>query len=226
MSIKNYQIFCNHLEAAIIKFPALTIRVGTDKKKYLQGILDIPNEDSIIIGSYLIEIHFVERFPYRFPILLETGESIPNEIDWHKYTDGSCCITVEPDEIIKCKHGLTVLEFIEKYAFSFFANHVHRKLTGSYLNGEYSHGFPGLKQFYSHLLKTDDLSQWENYYRHCFLKRTIVSGRNDKCFCGSNCKFKNCHYKIFGSLQEIGPERFLKDLKNITFHEHFTSTLS
>lgn len=224
MGKDNYKIFCKQLEDVIRKFPSLSIK-EKDNTKYLKGILDISNEDSKIVGNYLIEIHFVDKFPFQFPMLFETGGSILNEADWHKYPDGRCCITVLPDEILKCKLGITVLEFVEKYCLSFFANHIHRKLTGTYLNGEYSHGITGIKGFYTDLFETDDFSKWENYYKHCFLMTTVRIGRNDKCFCGSNFKFKNCHYRIFASLYEIGPKQAFYDLKLISIQESFTSTI-
>jgi len=215
VSKDNYQSFCNQLEDVIRKFPSLSIK-EKNNRKYLKGILDIPNEDSIIVGSYLIEIHFVDRFPFRFPLLFETGGSILNEIDCHKYPDGKCCITVLPDEILKCKHGITVIEFIEKYALSFFANHIYKVLTGNYLNGEYSHGKLGLFEFYSDLLKTQDANKWLEYFKHVFLNDGITYHRNDKCFCGSDSKFKYCHLKIFNSITEIGYKQCLNDLEFIS----------
>ena len=102
MTSDNYKAFCDQLDGVIVKYPNLSIK-EMDERKILKGILDIPNDDLNIIGSYFIEIHFTNLFPFRFPKLFEIGGDIPSHIDWHKFSDNSCCITVQPDEIIKCK---------------------------------------------------------------------------------------------------------------------------
>lgn len=210
----NYKKFCDQLEEVIIKYPNLSI-ANKNGEKFLKGILDIPNDESIIVSSYLVEIYFTNYFPFRFPKLYEIGGDIPNNIDWHKFADNSCCITVLPDEILKCKTGIGLLEFIEKYCFSFFANHIFRKREGQYLNGEYGHGIKGVQEFYSNLLKTAEVNKWLSYFRYIFLGVGNKYGRNDKCFCDSNEKFKNCHLKIFELLREIGYEQCLYDFKRI-----------
>ena len=214
MKSNNYIIYCSQLKDIIIKYPNLSI-IEVDSKKVLKGILDIPNDDKIIVGSYLIEIHFADGFPFRFPKLFEKGGAIINDIDWHKYPDESCCITVLPDEIVKCKHGISVLEFIEKYCFSFLANHKHRILEGHYLNGEYAHGLSGFIQFYSVLLKTTDTSIWKEYYKHVFRQVIFLTDRNGLCFCGSQLKFKKCHKIIFDTMRDIGQREMFHHFKLI-----------
>ena len=214
MNIDNYDKFCNQLIDVVKEFPSLSIN-EQNGKKYLKGVLDIADDDTNIIGSYLIEIRFSELFPFRFPILYEIGNDIPNNPDWHKYSDNSCCITVLPDEIIKCKSGISVNDFIKRYCCSFFANHIYRKKENHYLNDEYSHGSKGLKEFYTTLLRTDSKEQWISFYNHVFGVANVKYNRNDKCFCGSNKKFKICHLKIFDIIRDIGKKYFWTDLISI-----------
>ena len=214
MELGNYELFCNELNEAIRIFPNLSIKEEKDKK-ILKGILDIYNDESIIVGNYLIEIHFKNGFPFRFPHLFEIGGAIPNEPDWHKYQDASCCITVLPDEILKCKGKVGVVEFIKKYCCSFFANHIHRKKTGNYLNGCYSHGSHGYREFYSELLKTNDTTLWIQYFKHVFISAIFLTDRNSACFCKSGSKFKHCHKMIFDSMWEIGRDQLYLDFKTI-----------
>lgn len=214
MKNNNYKSYCDELNYAVKKYPSLSIR-EIDNKKILKGILDIVNDDHKTIGHYLIEIHFIDEFPFRFPNLFEIGGAILNHADWHKYEDHRCCITVLPDEIIKCKSGITIVEFIEKYSRSFFANHIHRKLTGHYLNGEYSHGKKGLLEFYIDLLKTTEPKIWVNYIKHVFSGSIYSTDRNNDCFCGSKVKFKKCHKVIFDKLWDIGRQQIFSDFKII-----------
>jgi SEC-C motif len=218
----NYKTFCIQCEAAIVEFPNLSV-FERNGLKYLKGILDIKLENTSIIGSYFIEIHFTEMFPNRFPDLFEIGKDIPNEADWHKYQNGKCCITVLADEIIKCKAGITVTNFIKNYCLSFFANHIHRKQYDSYLNGYYNHGELGVFEFYAELFKTKNINDWLKYFKHVFRNTLIKIERNDFCFCKSQLKFKHCHYKIFNSLKDIGEQQCLNDFTAINnFINKFT----
>lgn len=210
--MNNKKLFEKQLEDVLVYYPNLQI-VKTDYCNFLKGVLDIPDDNKSIVGSFLIEIHYSDRFPFQFPILYEIGGDIPNEPDWHKYPDSRCCITVWTDEIVKCNNGITVIHFLENYAIPYFANQIHRKITGEYRNGEYSHGETGIFQFYEKLMKTSDKDVWIKYFNYTFRNIQIPSNRNDICFCGSNIKFKRCHLKVFDTLRIIGENQLLNDFK-------------
>lgn len=211
METNNYQLFCNQLNEAVHKFSNLSIK-EKNGRKILRGVLDIENDISEVVGSFLIEIHYNQGFPKRFPLLFEVGDLIPKDPDWHKYTNESCCITVEADEILKCKLGISVTEYIENFAIPFLANFLFRKANGYYKNGEYSHGKSGTNEFYSKLLKTDNKEIWRRFYQLAFGKVKFDNDRNKKCFCGSNLKFKKCHLIIFETLEAIGEVQVAKDI--------------
>lgn len=212
MEADSYSSFCHQINFVINKFPHLKI-TELDGVQLLKGILDIVNEEKEVVGSFSIEIKYCNDFPYKFPLLYEVGGDIPNLPDWHKYTDDRCCITVEPDEILKCKDGITVITFIENYAIPYFANHIYRTQYGVYKNGEYSHGIIGLLEFYSVLFQTSDKSKWREYIDLAISGKVIKLGRNARCFCGSGLKYKNCHNKIFYNIERLGYKQIIKDLK-------------
>lgn len=215
--LSNYILFCEQLQDVVKKY--LNLKIAKDKNdvSFLKGILDIPNDKKEIVQSFLIEIHYCPGFPFRFPFLFEVGEIIPNDVNWHKYEFGmgNCCITVLPDEIINCKNGISVFLFIEKYAIPYFANHIHRIVTGHYKNGEYAHDGKGFSQFYENLFKSDNKDLWIRYFKNTFSNLKVECDRNDKCFCGADKKYKHCHLEIFNSLKLIGEEQVLKDFKLI-----------
>ncbi len=215
MISNNFRLFHNQLKDAIIKYPNLVITKNLNNTTFLKGVLDIPNDINEIVGNYLIELHCTEKFPYRFPKLFETGGDIPNEADFHKYPDGSCCITVLPDEILKCKNGINVSLFIEQYAVSYFANQIHKKQTGEYKNGEYAHGINGIIQFYEVLMKTANKDLWAQYFKNAFRNMKTGCSKNSICFCGSRSKYKFCHLKVFNKLKQIGEKQVLNDFKLI-----------
>lgn len=182
----------------------------------IKGILDIPDDNGSKVNGFLIEVLHHDKYPYRFPRLFEVGGDIPNHEDWHKYRDGQCCITILPDEIIKCKNGIDVTFFIDQYAIPFFANHIHRKITGYYKNGEYGHGSKGLIEFYSSLFKTRNYSDWYKWTNEAFEDYNSKYQRNSQCFCGSKVKFKYCHGRVFLDARSIGKEHIINDLNRIT----------
>lgn len=213
MTTDSYSSFCHQIDSVIKKYPNFKIS-EIDGTHVLKGILDITNEDKEVVGSFSIEIKCSDEFPYRFPLLYEVGGDIPNLADWHISADGRCCITVDPDEILKCKDGISVIAFIENYAIPYFANQIYRILNGKYKNGEYSHGSTGVLEFYSGLFKTSDKSKWREYVSFVYSGRKMKIGRNETCFCGSGIKFKNCHDKVFHDINRLGIKQITKDLSN------------
>jgi hypothetical protein len=113
---------------------------------------------------------------------------------------------------LTCKNGIEVAHFIDKHVVPYFANQIHKKLTGNYKN-EFAHGTQGLKQFYSDLFKTPDQNQWPEILRMGFNEKQVKIGRNDPCFCGSGEKFKHCHDQVFVKIRSIGKDRIVEDFK-------------
>ena len=206
------QAFQNDLSEVITKFPSLSVR-HFNGKDILKGILDICDESSEVAGSFSVEIHPTEKFPYRFPKLYEVGGDIPCEADWHKYNDESCCITVEQDEILICKNGIKLLYFIEKMVIPYFANQLYRIRTGNYLN-EYPHGKDGIRLFYSELFKSRDIKFWQLCFDYAFNNTKVR--RNDGCYCNSGEKYKKCHMLVEEKLRIIGRQRVMYDINWIT----------
>lgn len=204
-------IFNNQLIDTIKKYPTLEIK-KTGQYNFLKGILDIPDDKGNIVRSFLIEIHYQDRFPYRFPKLFEVGDEISPHPDWHKYQDNSCCLMPHPKEFIYCKDGITVSGFIERIVIPYFANQYHKMITRAYKK-EYSHGIEGLKECYCEIFRTTDVYKWIEYFEYAFGIRTLNIKSNDKCFCGSNKKFNDCHDIIFKELRIVGKEQVKTDIK-------------
>lgn len=211
--IDSYYLFEKQLIDAIKEFPNLQIKEkGT--VKYLKGILDIKNHEQKYIRSFLIEIHYSEGFPYRFPLLLEVGDDINCHPDWHKYDDNSCCIAIEPDEILKCHNGMTITRFIRNEVIPYLANQCYKIITGKYKD-EYAHGVEGLISYYTELMKTSDKDKWLQNINYAFNIEKHNIGRNKPCFCGSGKKIKKCHSLIFNQLNLIGRKNLIKHLSKI-----------
>jgi hypothetical protein len=209
--VKNGNLFSEQIKDYVKRNAHFKV-VSKDGEEYLKGILSVPNDEGEVIGNFLIEIRNHEKFPFAFPYLFEIGGQIPNEADWHKYSNQSCCLTVPAEEILLCKNGITIKNFIETQAIPFLANYIHRKATGYYKNGDYAHGSKGNYQFYEKLFKTDDQKQWIEYFKIAFGLKKHNVGRNEKCICGADIKYKKCHELVFHKLKLIGKENVLKHL--------------
>ncbi len=90
--------------------------VKTEGEQILKGELDIIDSNSRLWDTYQIEIMGSDNYPYRFPKLFETANAFPGIADWHVYeSDESCCVDVPPNEIIICKDGLNVVDYIQRF---------------------------------------------------------------------------------------------------------------
>lgn len=181
-----------------------------NEESYLKGILDIPNDEGTVAGSFLVEIHPSKGFPYAFPILYEVGGEIPCEADWHKYSDNSCCLTVPAEEKLMCKNGITLGWFVQNAAIPYFANQLHKKRTGRYLQ-EYSHGSAGIKEFYDKIFHSSDINIWRECLKSAFGNSKYE--RNALCYCNSGKKYKKCHLPVENDIRVIGKEYIINDLK-------------
>jgi len=193
----NYLPFESQLNDVCQEFPHLRIKT-LDGKQYLKGTIQISDAEHTATKSYSIEIHHKEGFPYCFPKLHEVGGDIPCGANFHKYSDDSLCITAPIDEFFKCKNGISLLQFVKEQVIPHLANQWYRQITGKYKN-EYSHG---------------DKGQIEGFYDYAFGEKNNILGRNDKCFCGSNKKYKNCCLTLISSIQQIGKEKMMKYLNS------------
>ena len=184
------------------------------KHKYasrtLVGEIDIYDNEDRYYSSFNIKITIPLKYPYEFPILYESGNKIPHIIDRHIYKNGSCCVCITQEEDIRCKRGITIKEFIFEYVIPFFANQIYFEVNGKWANGDYQHGYDGVIQFYQELFNTKDLNIIIEGFKCYFYKRLKPY---EKCFCGSNIKYKKCHLLSVYRLQEISLDRLMEDYK-------------
>lgn len=216
---KSYKIFESQLSATCNVYPNLRIK-EKEGRKYLHGTLDIFTADGIAVKSFLVEIHCSNNFPYSFPTLYEVGDTIPNNIDWHKYSNGSCCITVKPDEILKCRNGITVIEFIKLYAIPYLANQYHKIEFGNYLN-EYSHGSKGLVEYYTELIGTGNKAIWLRCFRLAFGNDNENKLMFAPCFCNSGLRYANCHKSTVSNIRKIGKDIIIASMRIISKGDSF-----
>jgi hypothetical protein len=199
--MKNLQ-FEKDIEIIPSKFSKLKI-VDENGEEFLKGELDIIDRSGALWESYQIEIKGSESYPNSFPKLFETGNSFPKILDWHVYqsNDKSCCVDVLPNEILLCRDGLKVEEYIYRFAIPYFANQTFRKREGYYLYGEYSHGIFGRIEYYQKKLRAR--TPLELIQMLDLIINDFKPDRTASCpFCPKT-KFRKCHRKVFKELESI-----------------------
>lgn len=205
-----YDIFVSQIEQAIVAYPTLR-RVKVNGKHILKGVLAVIDKNGTYWADYEIEIHSTENFPNEFPILFETSDKIPKIADWHIYEDTlSCCVKIKPEEILRCRKGITIKEYICEEVLPYLFNQTHRRIEGYYVNGEYGHGKLGMYQYYSDLLNTGNNIQL-TIQLMLFISNNERPGRTASCFCGRNIKFRDCHRNAYDRLKQLGSEMLQLD---------------
>lgn len=193
------EIFENDIISVPVTFNKLNV-VELDGEKILTGELDIVDANGKLWDTYHIEIKGSDSYPYSFPKLFETADVFPKIVDWHVYEfdDKSCCVDVTPNEIIVCKDGLNVSEYIQRFAIPYLANQTFRIREGYYLFGEYSHGIFGRIEFYQSKLKAR--SPMELMQMFDLIIKGYNPDRTAYCpFC-RKMKFRKCHKNAFKEL--------------------------
>lgn len=207
-------LFAGQLQEVIELFPSL-YQVDHNGAKILKGSLPVVDREGKHWEDYEVEIHCSENFPYEFPMLFETSGKIPKLADWHVYEDSlSCCVKVRPEELLRCKAGITVVEYIREEVLPYLFNQTHRRVEGYYVNGEYSHGAKGVYEYYAGILKTG----WD-IHKTLQLMRYVATRnkphRTSMCFCGKKAKFRHCHREAFLKLKLIGNLALTTDIHYI-----------
>ena len=209
----NNEQFEKDIESVPGIFPKLII-VREFDNKILKGELDIIDNTGKLWETYKVEIKASTGYPYLFPKLFEIGNAFPKIVDWHVYeSDSSCCVDVTPNEIIICKNGLSVTDYISHFAIPYLANQKFRELHGYYLYGEYSHGIFGRIEFYQSKLKAK--SPLELIRMFDLIIKGFNPDRTAYCpFC-HKVKFRKCHRDAFRQLDSIKSFLFFDGIEQL-----------
>ncbi len=194
-----FQIFKKEAELIQNEYPGLKLDADEmTNAPCLSGIIQLESENGDVIDRYKLKIVAIPEYPTRFPYVFETEGRIPLNIDWHVYpNDGHCCISSFPEEILTCKKGINLRDFIENHLKPYLFSQKYREDNGFFLL-ERAHGVKGNVQFFIDAFKTNDLILIVNGLR--FIKKRKEPNRVSLCFCESGQKFRNCHRETYRML--------------------------
>lgn len=203
----------NQIRAAIARFPKLSYRRNEGKKFWIiEGDLDICDSTGVYWDTFQIAIVLNDKYPNSVPVVFEVSKKIPRVSDRHISANGACCLDIEHKLLRMASRGILLSEFIATKVYPFFANQIYFEKHERFAAEEYSHDFMGVEEFYR-----DEL-QIPNAKTAILILNSILSnslpGRNDRCMCGQEKKYKKCHMQKVEFLAAIGTDQLLKDLDN------------
>jgi uncharacterized protein YecA (UPF0149 family) len=190
------------IEKALKKYTSLTLNVS-DEIPFIQGVFTAYDKTSNTeIEDYNVLIRFTEKYPYAFPVVIETSKKIPKDLSRHVKGDGTLCFANWQDELSACKNGITFIWFLDEILNTHLCREFVKEKTGNYPTGERSHGIEGIWEGYYDVLSITDKSKVLEELDLILNHNQI--GRNHPCYCNKGKKYKACHEKIESEVTKIG----------------------
>lgn len=183
------ELILNQFEEVKIKYPKLLQPKQIGDTWQIEGCIDVIDDEGSFWDTYDVKIIVPDKFPDQLFELQETGNKIQKSPEWHN--NDFCCISTNAVMFSEMVGNITLLNWLNRFAHPFLANHVFKTKTGHYANDEFEHGDAGIIQGYFKVFNTNDLSLVLEKLR--LITGTKKLGRNDPCFCGSGKKYKHCY---------------------------------
>ncbi len=196
------------------RYPKLALTERPGKLPSLTGQIDIVAEDGTVVETFAVRIQYTENFPNAYPLAYEIGGRFPKaNSDLHVNSDGTLCLNVEQDEILGTRNGISTIDFIQNVLIPNLAWRVC-KLEGLTTDlKEYRHGMEGIVDSYKEKLGTDNIRLILLLIGKAALNQ--LPERNERCICGSEKKYKQCHYPAIESIRLINRDILTKHFKAI-----------
>ena len=210
------EIIFSQYESAKEKFPKLLQPERVGEQWEIKGSIDVIDDDGELWDNFEVKIVVPKNFPEELFQLYETGKRIPQDAFWHNTF--TCCVSTNATIYFTLGDDITLLNWLSRFAHPFLANYVYKRKTGHYASGEFEHGTPGVVQGYEKLFGVNGAK--EVFVRLKMQCSVLIRGRNDKCFCGSGKKFKNCYLKSpfthkFSNIPYSQLEKDMEEIVNI-----------
>lgn len=196
--MNSQQLFLEEVKRLKVDFFDFSLLEDEACNPYIVGRLHLPDEEGKFIDHYYVKIEVKDGYPNNLPLVYEMANRIPNNIDWHVFPDGHCCIVTPPEESLICKKGITLNKFIIQHVLPYFHNQLFRELNGYFLN-ERSHGDAGIREFFAAKFNDTDFKKISESLS--FIAKKKEPQRTANCFCGSGKKYRKCHREIFRELK-------------------------
>ena len=194
-------------------YPSLGHRIDEDSGAiHLEGTL-VYRAACGIPAAVSVRIDFPFDYPRREPRAFDVDGQFEHSLDRHFATDeGACCLWLPPKSRWEPSDPDTLLTFLDEVAVFF-----HRQLVYdaggrvAWPGPQYGHRIDGYEQWITEEFGDDQALR-------AFipiLNANLKIGRNEKCPCGSQRKFKRCHNEML--------EHIRREVGQLTLHRVFGS---
>ncbi len=156
------------------------------------GNFYLANPQDELIESFEIVILVDKSYPNSFPTVILLDDKIEKSDDYHISKEGIICFEHTYVANSLAKSGLRLYDFINYYLPKYFSWALVKKYGNAKGLKEWLHKEDGTKQFYETLLETTDYNIIRLFLENYSAVAKI--SRNDRCYCGSGKKLKQCHY--------------------------------
>jgi hypothetical protein len=153
--------------------------------------------------EFEIEIIVPKNYPESLPTVKEKGKKIPK--DYHM-NGREFCLGVPIEMELYAKRN-TIKAFLDEYLDSYLAGYMFFSKYEFMPFEERSHGVEGKIEFFQDYFSCsyNKVKEWVNVLYNG------GKGRNEKCICGSNKKYKRCH---LDKVNELLNNASLESIKN------------
>jgi hypothetical protein len=168
----------------------------------VHGTYGIPIPDSHDQIEYGICILLVDRYPKQLPVLFCNDPKLPiGNIDRHIMDDGSACLGIYADLMIRWLRKPDIVNFLENFAAPFLVWQAYfdaHQRPPSW--GQRSHFADGILEYYAELLGVGKRKSVVDFMK--LLARKNQPKGHEMCPCGSGKRLRNCHRQLLYSTRE------------------------
>jgi len=176
------------------RYPQLAFSVDPETKRVsVQGTIDyiLPCD---VQTSVVVRIEFPSDYPSQEPHVYDGGARFPHKADRHFHLDGKCCLWLRPESEWESGDPCALARFVDQVAVFFDRQLVCEALpsytASQWPGGARDHGIAGYLEYVRDKFGGDE-RLLEILLPALVGKKRI--GRNAKCPCGNDIKYKRCH---------------------------------
>lgn len=156
----------------------------------IKGTLGI-NHDGVEVDRYHLELRLPDNYPISLPMVWETAERIPREMDRHVHpTSGALCLGVNEELWIAMNGDFSVDRVLDIPVRNFLIGNSLVEQGQDWPTGDRSHGLRGIMEFYETLVGIKGERALFLFLRSFLLKK--LKG-HWPCPCGSGNILRRCH---------------------------------
>lgn len=199
--------------AILNRNPGLHFVIQNDGTYIFSGNYYLTDKEGRLIKSFNIKISPLKKYPNAVPIVFSTGDEIEKIDDYHISKEGIICFDHTYTLNKLASEGLRLYDFIEFYFPKYFSWVLLKQNDKTENLKEWAHQDGGTIQYFQEILGIDDIDKISDFLDNYL--RIRKPSRNEKCYCGSGMKLKNCHLNAVNILRSTSKKELHNDYQKL-----------